>query len=106
MKKNKFLAVLLAMAIALLLTACQVDIPGVGTLHISGDGKEPTGNNGNTGNNGTNNGNTGDDMGGVNIEGDYDDSIDLLREEMAEPSYLFAAACSAWYPATPTPPLR
>ena len=34
MKKNKFLAVLLAMAIALLLTACQVDIPGVGTLHI------------------------------------------------------------------------
>ena len=63
MKKNKFLAVLLVMAIALLLTACQVDIPGVGTLHISGDGKEPTGNNGNTGNNGTNNGNTGDEVG-------------------------------------------
>ena len=84
MKKNKFLAVLLAMAIALLLTACQVDIPGVGTLHI-GDGKEPAGNNG------TNNGNTGDDMSGVNIEGDYDDSIDLLREEMAEPPIKAAA---------------
>ena len=91
MKKSKFLALLLAMAMALLLTACQVDIPGVGTLHI-GDGKEPAGNNGNTGNNGTNNGNTGDDMGGVNIEGDHDDSIDRLREEMDLPSYLFAAA--------------
>ena len=91
MKKSKFLALLLAMAMALLLTACQVDIPGVGTLHI-GDGKEPAGNNGNTGNNGTNNGNNGDNMGGVNIEGDYDDSIDLLRESMADPSYLFAAA--------------
>ena len=91
MKKSKFLALLLALAMALLLTACQVDIPGVGTLHI-GDGKEPAGNNGDTGNNGTNNGNTGDDMGGVNIGGDYDDSIDLLRESMADPSYLFAAA--------------
>ena len=85
MKKSKFLALLLAMAMALLLTACQVDIPGVGTLHI-GDGKEPAGNNG------TNNGNNGDNMGGVNIEGGYDDSIDLLRESMADPSYLFAAA--------------
>ena len=58
MKKKKFVALLLAMAMALLLTACQVDIPGVGTLHI-GDGKEPAGNNGtNHGNNG-NNGNIG-----------------------------------------------
>ena len=88
MKRNKFFALLLAMAMALLLTACQVDIPGVGTLHI-GDGKEPAGNNGG---NGTNHGNTGDTMGGVNIEGGYDDSIDLLRESMADPSYLFAAA--------------
>ena len=58
MKKKKFVALLLAMAMALLLTACQVDIPGVGTLHI-GDGKEPAGNNGNTGNNGPKTGDKG-----------------------------------------------
>lgn len=73
MKKNRILCLLLAVLMALTLTACKVDFPGIGTLHIGGDTPEP-------------------DPDGVNIEGDYDDSIDLLREEMDLPSYLFAAA--------------
>lgn len=73
MKKNRILCLLLAVLMALTLTACKVDFPGIGTLHIGGDKPEA-------------------DTNGVNIEGDYDDSIDLLREEMDLPSYLFAAA--------------
>lgn len=73
MKKNRILCLLLAVLMALTLTACKVDFPGIGTLHIGGDTPEP-------------------DPDGVNIEGDYDDSIDLLRESMVDPSYMFAAA--------------
>lgn len=60
-------AALLALAMTLSLTACQVEIPGVGTIDING-GNTPTGgqmpNGGGTG-------------GGES--GAHDDSLDLLR---------------------------
>ena len=70
-------AALLALAMALPLTGCQVEIPGVGTINIS-DG---------TTTGGTGGGNRGGDIGGGNTGGDiggepgaYDDSLDLLRQ--------------------------
>ena len=65
-------AALLALAMALPLTGCQVEIPGMGTINIS-DG---------TTTGGTGGGNTGGDMGGE--PGAYDDSLDLLRQELDE----------------------
>ena len=65
-------AALLALAMALPLTGCQVEIPGVGTINIS-DG---------TTTGGTGGGNTGGDMGGE--PGAYDDSLDLLRQWLDE----------------------
>ena len=62
-------AALLALAMTLSLTACQVEIPGMGTINIS-DGTTADG----TG--GTNGG----DIGGE--PGAYDDSLDLLRQEL------------------------
>lgn len=137
MKKNKFLALLLAMAMALLLTACQINIPGVGTVRINDGSKNDH------------------DTDGSPAGNSYDTSLAQLREEAMDlPSYLFAAAyigssaggptiwsfpcrsgcarrrrscvpsirssrispvngwwaaaaaCSAWCPATPMPPLR
>lgn len=65
-------AALLALVMTLSLTACQVEIPGVGTINING-GNTPTG--GNTPNGGgTENGEP----------GAYDDSLDLLRQELDE----------------------
>ena len=64
-------ATLLALAMTLSLTGCQVEIPGVGTINIS-DGTTT----GSTG--GTNGG----DIGGE--PGAYDDSLDLLRQELEE----------------------
>lgn len=65
-------AALLALAMTLSLTACQVEIPGVGTIDING-GNTPTGgqmpNGGGTG-------------GGES--GAHDDSLDLLRQELDE----------------------
>ena len=65
-------AALLALVMTLSLTACQVEIPGVGTINING-GNTPTGgqmpNGGGTG-------------GGES--GAYDDSLDLLRQELDE----------------------
>ena len=63
--------VLLAFMMTLSLTGCQVEIPGMGTINIS-DGTTT----GSTG--GTNGG----DIGGE--PGAYDDSLDLLRQELEE----------------------
>ena len=70
-------AALLALAMTLSLTACQVEIPGVGTININ-DGNAPTG--GNTPDRG---GTDGDGMDGGE-PGAYDDSLDLLRQELDE----------------------
>ena len=82
MKRNKFPALLLAMAMALLLTACQINIPGIGTVRIN-DGSHAGGN-------------TGDDMGSdhtIHTGNDNDDSLTLLRKNMSEvPDYIFAVA--------------
>ena len=69
-------AALLALDMALPLTGCQVEIPGVGTINIS-DGTTTGGTGGSTGG-GTNGG----DVGGE--PGAYDDSLDLLRQELEE----------------------
>ena len=70
-------AALLALAMTLPLTACQVEIPGVGTININ-DGNTPTG--GNVPDRGDTDG---DGMDGGE-PGAYDDSLDLLRQELAE----------------------
>ena len=64
--------VLLAFMMTLSLTGCQVEIPGMGTINIS-DG---------TTTGGTGGGNTGGDIGGE--PGAYDDSLNLLRQELEE----------------------
>lgn len=64
-------AALLALAMTLSLTACQVEIPGVGTININ-DGNTPD--RGDT---------DGDGMDGGE-PGAYDDSLDLLRQELDE----------------------
>lgn len=64
-------AALLALAMTMPLTACQVEIPGVGTININ-DGNAPD--RGDT---------DGDGMDGGE-PGAYDDSLDLLRQEMDE----------------------
>ena len=70
-------AALLALAMTLPLTACQVEIPGVGTININ-DGNTPTG--GNVPDRGDTDG---DGMDGGE-PGAYDDSLDLLRQELDE----------------------
>ena len=65
-------AALLAFMMTLSLTGCQVEIPGMGTINIS-DGTTT----GRTGG-----GNTGGDIGGE--PGAYDDSLNLLRQELEE----------------------
>ena len=70
-------AALLALAMTLPLTACQVEIPGVGTININ-DGNTPAG--GNTPDGG---GTDGDGMDGGE-PGAYDDSLDLLRQQLDE----------------------
>ena len=65
-------AALLAFMMTLSLTGCQVEIPGMGTINIS-DGTTAGG---------TGGGNTGGDIGGE--PGAYDDSLDLLRQELDE----------------------
>ena len=67
-----FVAALLAFMMTLSLTGCQVEIPGMGTINIS-DG---------TTTGGTGGGNTGGGMGGE--PGAYDDSLNLLRQELEE----------------------
>ena len=62
--------VLLVSMMTLSLTGCQVEIPGMGTINIS-DG---------TTTGGTNGGTNGGDIGGE--PGAYDDSLDLLRQEL------------------------
>jgi hypothetical protein len=62
--------VLLVFMMTLSLTGCQVEIPGMGTINIS-DG---------TTTGGTNGGTNGGDIGGE--PGAYDDSLDLLRQEL------------------------
>ena len=68
-------AALLALAMTLSLTACQVEIPGVGTININ-DGNTPTG--GNTPDRGDTDGMDGGEPGA------YDDSLDLLRQQLDE----------------------
>ena len=70
-------AALLALAMTMPLTACQVEIPGVGTINING-GNTPTG--GNVPDRGDTDG---DGMDGGE-PGAYDDSLDLLRQELDE----------------------
>ena len=70
-------AALLALAMTLSLTACQVEIPGVGTININ-DGNTPAG--GNVPDRGDKDG---DGMDGGE-PGAYDDSLDLLRQELDE----------------------
>lgn len=75
MKRNKFPALLLAMAMALLLTACQINIPGIGTVRINDGSKDDH------------------DTDGSPAGNSYDTSLTQLREEAMDlPSYLFAAA--------------
>ena len=74
MKKNPILCLLLALTMLLTMTACQTEIPGIGTIRI---------------NDGSKNGHDPDSA----AAGDsYDASLAQLREEMSLPSYLFAAA--------------
>ena len=70
-------AALLALAMTLSLTACQVEIPGVGTINI---------NDGNTtaGGNVPDRGDTDGDGVDGGEPGAYDDSLDLLRQELDE----------------------
>ena len=70
-------AALLALAMTLSLTACQVEIPGVGTININ-DGNTPAG--GNVPDRGDTDG---DGMDGGE-PGAYDDSLDRLRQELDE----------------------
>ena len=116
--------VLLVFMMTLPLTACQIEIPGIGTVNIK-DSDLPNNGGNMSGDDG------GDDVDGVNTEGGYDDSLDLLRKEMDAPSYMFAAAyigsascapsirssgiyrgsgwwaaaaiCTVWCPVTPMP---
>ena len=82
--------VLLVFMMTLPLTACQIEIPGIGTVNIK-DSDLPNNGGNMSGDDG------GDDVDGVNTEGGYDESLDLLRKEMDAPSYMFAEAyiCSA-----------
>ena len=64
---RSFAAMLLALAMALPLTACQVEIPGMGTINI---------------NDGASDGDTAKTNGGE--PGAYDDSLDLLRQYLDE----------------------
>ena len=64
-------AALLALAMTLSLTACQVEMPGVGTININGGNVPDRGDT------------DGDGMDGGE-PGAYDDSLDLLRQELDE----------------------
>ena len=90
MKKNPILCLLLALAMMVSLTACQIEIPGIGTVNIN-DGSNAGSNTGSHAG-----GNTGDDMGSdhtIHTGNDNDDSLALLRKNMAEvPDYIFAVA--------------
>ena len=82
MKKNPILCLLLALAMMVSLTACQIEIPGVGTVKIN-DGSNAGSHAG---------GSTGDDH-TIHTGNDNDDSLALLRKHMAEvPDYIFAVA--------------
>ena len=75
MKKNPILCLLLALAMMLTLTACQINIPGVGTVRINDGSKNDH------------------DADGSPAGNSYDTSLAQLREEAMDlPSYLFAAA--------------
>ena len=74
-EKNPILCLLLALAMMLTLTACQINIPGVGTVRINDGSKNSH------------------DADGSPAGNSYDTSLAQLREEAMDlPSYLFAAA--------------
>ena len=74
-EKNPILCLLLALAMMLTLTACQINIPGVGTVRINAGSKNDH------------------DADGSPAGNSYDTSLAQLREEAMDlPSYLFAAA--------------
>ena len=74
-EKNPILCLLLALAMMLTLTACQINIPGVGTVRINDGSKDSH------------------DADGSPAGNSYDTSLAQLREEAMDlPSYLFAAA--------------
>lgn len=75
MKKNPILCLLLALAMMLTLTACQINIPGVGTVRINDGSKNDHATDGSPAGN------------------SYDTSLTQLRKHMAEvPDYIFAVA--------------
>ena len=95
MKKNRVLCLLLAVLMALSMAGCKGNSPGGETSHTGSSKKKPS--KADIDSTSIRNPNTdrldGSGGDGVNIEGDYDDSLDLLREMMGtEPSILFAAA--------------
>lgn len=95
MKKNRVLCLLLAVLMALSMAGCKGNFPGSETSHTGSSKKKPS--KADIDSTSIRNPNTdrldGSGGDGVNIEGDYDDSLDLLREMMGtEPSILFAAA--------------
>ena len=74
-EKNPILCLLLALAMMLTLTACQINIPGVGSVRINDGSKNDH------------------DADGSPAGNSYDTSLAQLREEAMDlPSYLFAAA--------------
>ena len=95
MKKNRVLCLLLAVLMALSMAGCKGNSPGGETSHTGSSKKKPSkadidSTSIRDPNTDRPDGSGGD---GVNIEGDYDDSLDLLREMMGtEPPILFAAA--------------
>lgn len=95
MKKNRVLCLLLAVLMALSMAGCKGNSPGGETSHTGSNKKKPS--KADIDSTSIRDPNTdrldGSGGDGVNIEGDYDDSLDLLREMMGtEPSILFAAA--------------
>lgn len=95
MKKNRVLCLLLAVLMALSMAGCKGNSPGGETSHTGSSKKKPS--KADIDSTSIRDPNTdrldGSGGDGVNIEGDYDDSLDLLREMMGtEPSILFAAA--------------
>ena len=95
MKKNRVLCLLLAVLMALSMAGCKGNSLGGETSHTGSSKKKPS--KADIDSTSIRNPNTdrldGSGGDGVNIEGDYDDSLDLLREMMGtEPSILFAAA--------------
>ena len=101
MKKNRVLCLLLAVLMALSMAGCKGNSLGGETSHTGSSKKKPS--KADIDSTSIRNPNTdrldGSGGDGVNIEGDYDDSLDLLREMMGtEPSILFGRTRRSGHP--------